>query len=79
MHKLRSYVMVSFSSEKLAKAALVATKSNFYQGVRANAHDFNHVKGNTVFFMRTKDSARDHRIREFLMSQDGALPYLCHI
>ncbi len=79
MSKLRNFIMVSFASEKLAKAALIATKSNFYQGVRANAHDFNHVKGNTVFFMSSRDSARDHKIKEFLMSLDGALPYLCHI
>ena len=79
MGKLRRFIIVSFMTEEHAKAALLETKSNFYQGVRANAHDFNHVKGNTVFFMSSRDSARDHKIKEFLMSLDGALPYLCHI
>ena len=75
MGKLRRFIIVSFMTEEHAKA--LETKSNFYQGVRANAHDFNHVKGNTVFFMSTRDSARDHKIKEFLMSQEGSLPHVC--
>ena len=77
MGKLRRFIIVSFMTEEHAKAALLETKSNFYQGVRANAHDFNHVKGNTVFFMSTRDSARDHKIKEFLLSQEGSLPHVC--
>ncbi len=77
MGKLRNFIIVSFMTEAYAKAALASTRANFYQGVRANAQDFNHVKGNTVFFMSTRDSARDHKIKEFLLNQDGALPQVC--
>lgn len=79
MASLRNFIVVSFMSEDHAKAALTSAKENFYQGVRAHAHDFNHVKGNTVFFMSTKDSARDHKIKNFLLKQDGALPQVCRI
>ena len=79
MSKLRNFIVVSFMTENHAQAAMVSAKANFYQGVRANANDFNHVKGNTVFFMSTRDSARDHKIKEFLLNQDGSLPQVCRI
>ena len=43
MGKLRRFIIVSLMTVEHAIAALLETKSNFNQGVRANAHDFNHV------------------------------------
>lgn len=79
MANLRNFIIVSYMTEEHANAALNSAKENFYQGIRAHAHDFNHVRGNTVFFMSTKDSARDHKIKSFLMEQSGSLPKVCRI
>ena len=79
MVTLKTFICVSYDSHDSAKAALRAAEQNFYSGILTVAHNLNHVKDNMVYFVKSTAKAKDERVLEFLLAQDGALPKGCHI
>lgn len=79
MVTLKTFICVSYDSHDSAKAALRAAEQNFYSGLLTVANNLNHVKDNMVYFVRSTAEARDKRVLEFLLAQDGALPEGCHV
>jgi hypothetical protein len=79
MVTLKKFICVSYDSHASAKAALRAAELNFFNGLETIAYNLNHVNDNTIFFVKSSCSAKDDRVLEFLLAQEGALPEGCHV
>lgn len=78
MVTLKTFICVSYDSHEAAKAALRAAEQNFHRGLIVASDNLNHVKDNTVYFVKAK-SVRNGHILSFLLKQEGALPEGCHV
>lgn len=77
MITLRKFIRVAFFSHESAVVALHAANSRFND--RCNAQNFNRVEGNTVLFEECGDPFTDGLVKNFLLSQEHALPDGCSV
>ena len=79
MVTLKTFICVSYDSHDSAKAALQAAEHNFHRGLLASSNNLNHVKDNTVYFVKSDSGIENRYVLNFLLTQKGALPEGCHV